>query len=120
MADSGSYDTRFAAIRRAFESRARSQASRLGELRRRLETAAPSSEDVAELKSLCHSLHGGAGTFGYLGVGEVAAEVESICDTLSGLSECNPAKIQMLASTVDQLLGLMTEFGTVDKSLYRR
>ena len=103
MADEG----RLAALRQKFVARSREQAARITELRALLKTkAAMTPEALGELKRLCHSLHGAAGTFGFEAVSDAAATAEDLSEDLVA---AGAAPDVVLYAKLDAALGQVLE-----------
>jgi HPt (histidine-containing phosphotransfer) domain-containing protein len=77
MDNSDKFAEVFATLSAKYVDRARTQRERLAVLRDELMTH-HTSDVIAELMWICHSLHGASGTFGYPDVGVAAANAERL------------------------------------------
>ena len=65
------------ALRRAFTGRLR---ERIEELRQAVDAACRGEASAEQVESLAHKLSGTAGSYGFVEVGEIAADLEALCE----------------------------------------
>jgi len=103
-------EDRLQALRLKFVARAREQAVRAAELRGELAARGMlAAEPLRELNRLCHSLHGAAGTFGFVAISDAADEAEDLTDRMEGSADTAPGATPgtTLAAKLDEALGRM-------------
>lgn len=105
-------DDRLAALRARFVARAIEQRAGIAALRDQLAAKTAPAEAFVELRHLCHSLHGAAGTFGFGEISQAADRAETICDEIvARLADGKLEPSAELDAALENLAGLLDRLG---------
>ena len=83
MNEERDFESHFAALREKFRERLAVYSHQLTAERQAF-AASPNNDIVQRLRSLAHTLHGTAGTFGHVDVSDAAADLEAAADEVLG------------------------------------
>lgn len=93
----------FATLVAHFVELARERRARIVTLRQGLDKGKLSMECTREFESICHTLHGSAGMFGFPEIGAVAEEAEHLCEA----ARDGAPDLARLAQALDRLCAMI-------------